>query len=447
LARTHEGFYDAPRGMGPRFKCMEAVMLTSAQIVPFLTHEDWVVREHAAERLKDEAERSGVTAGTALMVYDQFPGGLMNPFRSLAARLPATADDARTIATRLAAGGDEYLMDTLALALVGLSMEVIEAVGEELEKDKRLSEEVREHVWFRRKQLAHTPEELWKKLLEMGEMEDEAWKNRTRVPFSTISVQSVQMALARHREFTVPLVLEILNEASIEDSREIHAAQLAELLKLEESVPALVAKLAIDADYLRERVCDALAAIGTAEVVRQLAAFIPGKEWHVRLYAIGCLTRIMTPEAEEAILRLLENEDSVDLRTNLAFGLMLLGSEKGLETVQRMVETGEFDSFQARLDEGLYAAAVMLGRELPGAAELREKIELRRKEVNERTNLLLNENVLESLRKTMEKGYRLPGEPFQDEVTEPIVRTEAKMGRNDPCPCGSGKKFKKCCGK
>lgn len=26
------------------------------------------------------------------------------------------------------------------------------------------------------------------------------------------------------------------------------------------------------------------------------------------------------------------------------------------------------------------------------------------------------------------------------------VRTEAKIGRNDPCSCGSGKKFKKCCG-
>ncbi|HAV61403.1 MAG TPA: hypothetical protein DCY13_03455, partial [Verrucomicrobiales bacterium] len=22
-----------------------------------------------------------------------------------------------------------------------------------------------------------------------------------------------------------------------------------------------------------------------------------------------------------------------------------------------------------------------------------------------------------------------------------------KVGRNDPCPCGSGRKFKKCCGK
>jgi SEC-C motif domain protein len=28
----------------------------------------------------------------------------------------------------------------------------------------------------------------------------------------------------------------------------------------------------------------------------------------------------------------------------------------------------------------------------------------------------------------------------------PIVRTEPKIGRNDPCGCGSGKKSKKCCG-
>ncbi|MFP4237578.1 MAG: preprotein translocase subunit SecA, partial [Desulfonatronovibrio sp.] len=29
---------------------------------------------------------------------------------------------------------------------------------------------------------------------------------------------------------------------------------------------------------------------------------------------------------------------------------------------------------------------------------------------------------------------------------EPVKRTEPKVGRNDPCPCGSGKKHKKCCG-
>jgi SEC-C motif-containing protein len=29
---------------------------------------------------------------------------------------------------------------------------------------------------------------------------------------------------------------------------------------------------------------------------------------------------------------------------------------------------------------------------------------------------------------------------------KPVVRAAPKIGRNDPCPCGSGKKHKKCCG-
>ncbi len=28
-----------------------------------------------------------------------------------------------------------------------------------------------------------------------------------------------------------------------------------------------------------------------------------------------------------------------------------------------------------------------------------------------------------------------------------VVRAERKIGRNEPCPCGSGKKYKNCCGK
>jgi preprotein translocase subunit SecA len=48
--------------------------------------------------------------------------------------------------------------------------------------------------------------------------------------------------------------------------------------------------------------------------------------------------------------------------------------------------------------------------------------------------------------------------PKREKVAEPIVTSqeagvkkpvvkEQKIGRNDPCPCGSGKKYKKCCGK
>jgi preprotein translocase subunit SecA len=65
--------------------------------------------------------------------------------------------------------------------------------------------------------------------------------------------------------------------------------------------------------------------------------------------------------------------------------------------------------------------------------------------------------------KTMEKksssfsGYQEPTSPMSesghdkalvDTVKQKVKDAEGrKVGRNDPCPCGSGKKFKKCCGK
>lgn len=36
---------------------------------------------------------------------------------------------------------------------------------------------------------------------------------------------------------------------------------------------------------------------------------------------------------------------------------------------------------------------------------------------------------------------------FEEPVQQPYVRNNPKIGRNDPCPCGSGKKYKKCCGR
>jgi len=47
-----------------------------------------------------------------------------------------------------------------------------------------------------------------------------------------------------------------------------------------------------------------------------------------------------------------------------------------------------------------------------------------------------------------DEDYHFSGDEFQDETypfEEPYVRAEPKTGRNDPCPCGSGKKYKKCC--
>ena len=36
---------------------------------------------------------------------------------------------------------------------------------------------------------------------------------------------------------------------------------------------------------------------------------------------------------------------------------------------------------------------------------------------------------------------------YREQKQSGTIRKEKKIGRNDPCPCGSGKKYKKCCGK
>src|SRR6185437_11046735 len=52
----------------------------------------------------------------------------------------------------------------------------------------------------------------------------------------------------------------------------------------------------------------------------------------------------------------------------------------------------------------------------------------------------------------VEKGSEIHAEQHQPEAADTgakvktIVREVPKVGRNDPCPCGSGKKYKKCCG-
>ncbi len=40
-----------------------------------------------------------------------------------------------------------------------------------------------------------------------------------------------------------------------------------------------------------------------------------------------------------------------------------------------------------------------------------------------------------------------PQMPSKEPAAQPIKRDSKKVGRNDPCPCGSGKKYKNCCGK
>ena len=67
---------------------------------------------------------------------------------------------------------------------------------------------------------------------------------------------------------------------------------------------------------------------------------------------------------------------------------------------------------------------------------LRKQEEVRREETAKITGAALQ--ALNSLDK---------GQQMKSEVNKTVVNQGPKVGRNDPCPCGSGKKYKNCCGK
>jgi len=54
------------------------------------------------------------------------------------------------------------------------------------------------------------------------------------------------------------------------------------------------------------------------------------------------------------------------------------------------------------------------------------------------------EEDIEEMQRKADEDYILSR--GEDVAAAPIKRDKEKVGRNDPCPCGSGKKYKKCCG-
>ena len=62
------------------------------------------------------------------------------------------------------------------------------------------------------------------------------------------------------------------------------------------------------------------------------------------------------------------------------------------------------------------------------------------------TSASLDNSAANNMNVVGESNKQIPNNN-QTEKAKPITNDGPKVGRNDPCPCGSGKKYKQCCGK
>jgi len=217
----------------------------------------------------------------------------------------------------------------------------------------------------------------------------------------------------------------------------IYFAQLAGELKLEAAVPSLCGFLGAEDDLLPVKAAEALVRIGTPSVIAALTErYSSASERDYRLFASDVFGKIKLPESETALLSLLPAEEDITFATKLADALCELGSAQGFPLVLRMVEEGYADGY-LNLTQSLYAFCVISNTEHPLLPEWKRELE-----AEERRLAKLDR---QSSRMMKESNRGTGGQQVFGVKAPPHVNTN-KVGRNDPCPCGSGKKYKKCCG-
>ncbi|MFC6648974.1 SEC-C metal-binding domain-containing protein [Paenibacillus rhizoplanae] len=220
-------------------------------------------------------------------------------------------------------------------------------------------------------------------------------------------------------------------------SYEVHyLIQLAGQMKLETAIPVLCSFLGTDDDLLPTTSVDALAQIGTAGVIKTLTEqYVSASQEFFRIFAADVFGRIKLPDSEEALLALLPEERDITNATKLADDLCQLGSVKGLPLVEAMVKEG-YDEGYLNLMESLYAYCVISDIAHPSLPQWKKKLDA-------------EEARMAKHKKEMDRMFRTKapiGTYNRLNGTDKTYTAPAKVGRNDPCSCGSGKKYKKCCG-
>jgi hypothetical protein len=213
------------------------------------------------------------------------------------------------------------------------------------------------------------------------------------------------------------------------------AIHLAGLMRLEAAVPMLIAKLMADSgDDSNEECQAAFPKIGTDATVDAIAKEFPSAPWHFRLYASTSLGRIHTDRAMSICQELLAKEEDGQVRVNLMAGLLGSFCAEGIEPARKLTLTGSNE-----LRGELVAAATLLGAIFPELETWREKEKKHNEEMDRRGKLLMGRPKEQPKAKAPSFDKLVAPAPLP-----PIVGRK-KAGRNDPCPCGSGKKYKKCC--
>jgi hypothetical protein len=191
------------------------------------------------------------------------------------------------------------------------------------------------------------------------------------------------------------------------------------LLGLDKYIPFLSSLLLRDEDTLLEEVAEALIRFQSDKVVEAVSPYL--KKGESIIFATSIIENIKTDKAVESLREAYRQTNDIDDQDLIIEALCHQLSIEAFPEINEHMEKG-YLSHYVDLEMTAYSYCSILGLDHP-------EIELWREAAMERETYAKN---------VSKQGSLLSPAP---------IRNDNKVGRNDPCPCGSGKKYKKCCGK
>lgn len=383
-----------------------------ATVEPYILSNDKFLRDFALETLNNSYLGTEQTFLAALEALDKLePHPMINPIIPRTKNMPITENVLKEVMTRL--HKKDHNSHWYTMVIQHCDTDLIEKYQSELSP-------------FVNKQALDTmvslrtmdTEQLFKEVaVIMNALEDGPF-NKPLFHFG----KRIFKELIQRGEFDKANFWEI--EAAIKEDWDkdfisfngIYHVYLAGEQKVTSLIPELTELLSrVEEDFLLEEVADALIKIGTSEVISAVEKYVANED--TAFSAIDVLDKIKLPAAEEMLIHHFDQATNKSLKTLIAEALCHQLSTKAIPKVATLIEEG-YDETLVDLKEPLYANCVINDVHHPKLSGWKEE-------------LLEKEAYWKAQRKER---------AIQD-------AKRAKVGRNDPCPCGSGKKFKKCCGK
>ena len=298
--------------------------------------------------------------------------------------------------------------------------------------------EQREMIAERLRMMTLDTESLWEELEQFCQ---DAKDNRYTDQLDLAQAFPMAEAIARDGD-TADRVLSILSKKLQRTENnpmawmQAAAARIAGEMHLAEAAPLLTARLMDDSGQMMNEQCElTFTKIGGDATVKAIAAVFPAAPLRFRNYASPSFEHIHCDSVVPKSLELLATEKDEWIRENLIAGLLGNFCSDGIELARQTSLRGSHE-----LRWILVGVALLMDMPFP-ELQMWKKEELK-------NGLRLTRRVEKFVGAAARPAPQAPSfdNVVYPEPVQPIVAKE-KVGRNDPCPCGSGKKYKKCCGK